>query len=123
ECCPERVLGVKCEYKLMLAIKRKKYPKEKVRQEKSAKQMERHLKGVANHRRIEILFLIAEKKGISVDSVSAILKCNLKTISAHILRLEQAGLVRKRNMGRLVVHELSPYGQAIQKFLKTFSHS
>jgi len=27
---------------------------------KSAKQLERHFKGIANHRRIEILFLIAE---------------------------------------------------------------
>lgn len=107
----------------MLAIKPKRYKKENIIKKKTPRQMERHLKGVANHRRIEILFLIAEKKGISVDLISAILKCNLKTISSHVLKLEHSGLIRKRNAGRMVLHELSPYGQIIYKFLQTFQHS
>lgn len=107
----------------MLAKKPKRFKKEKEFKKKTPRQMERHLKGVANHRRIEILFLIAEKRGISVDSISAILKCNLKTVSAHVLKLEHAGLIRKRNAGRMVLHELSPYGQTIHKFLTTFQYS
>ncbi|HBP00697.1 MAG TPA: hypothetical protein DD454_00565 [Candidatus Moranbacteria bacterium] len=107
----------------MLAKKLKRYKKKKVVKKKTFRQMERHLKGVANHRRVEILFLIAEKKGISVDSISVILKCNFKTTSVHLLRLEQAGLVRKRNMGRMVLHELSPYGRHIHEFLQTFQYS
>jgi DNA-binding transcriptional ArsR family regulator len=107
----------------MLAIKRKIKQKARPLKQKTPKQMERHLKGVANHRRIEILFLIADHKGITVDMLSILTKCNMKTISAHILRLENAGLVRKLNVGRAVSHELSPYGKTIHAFLRTFSHS
>jgi DNA-binding MarR family transcriptional regulator len=107
----------------MLAIKRKNKSAGKITKTKSPRQMERHLKGVANHRRIEILFLIAEHRGITVDVISGKTKCNMKTISSHILRLENAGLVRKRNVGRAVSHELSPYGKSIHTFLTTFSHS
>jgi DNA-binding MarR family transcriptional regulator len=107
----------------MLAIKRKNKNTGKIAKVKSPKQMERHLKGVANHRRIEILLLIAEHRGITVDMISGATKCNIKTISGHILRLENAGLVRKRNVGRAVSHELSPYGKSIHTFLITFSHS
>src|SRR3989344_9242082 len=78
---------------------------------KTAKQMERHLKGVANHRRIEILFLIARKEGISVEGISDSLQCNFKTISEHIRRLVHAGLVEKKYEGHIVRHKLSPYGR------------
>jgi DNA-binding MarR family transcriptional regulator len=87
---------------------------------KTPKQIERHLKGVANHRRIEILFLIAKNDGITVEKVAEALKCNFKTISEHIRRLVQAGLVNKKYQGRQVAHSLSPYGKKIYLFIKTF---
>jgi DNA-binding MarR family transcriptional regulator len=99
------------------------YKNKKNRKHKSAKQMERHLKGVANHRRIEILFLIAANKGITVENLAEDLDCNVKTISEHTRRLVQAGLVRKDHKGRTVAHELSPYGIILHKFLITFQHS
>src|SRR3990167_10099090 len=88
---------------------------------KTAKQMERHLKGVANHRRIEILFLVADEEGISVEGISTNLRCNFKTISEHIRRLTQAGLVEKKYEGHTVRHRLSPYGRVFITFLKSFS--
>jgi len=90
---------------------------------KSAKQMERHLKGVANHRRIEILFLISKEEGISVEGITQSLGCNFKTISEHIRRLALAGLIEKNYKGRNVEHTLSPYGKTFISFLTTFSHS
>lgn len=105
-------------YTSMLVYKRKKE-----KRHKSAKQMERHLKGVANHRRIEILFLVAANPGITVENLAEDLDCNVKTISEHTRRLAQAGLVRKNYKGRNVAHELSPYGKIIYKFLETFQHS
>ena len=99
------------------------YKRKREKRHKSAKQMERHLKGVANHRRIEILFLIAANKGITVEDIAGSLDCNVKTISEHTRRLAQAGLVRKDYKGRNVTHELSPYGNIIHKFLRTFQHS
>ena len=107
----------------MLAIKRKNKTVKKETKTKTPKQIERHLKGVANHRRIGILFLIAKQGGISVDIISMRTRCNIKTISAHLIRLENAGLIRKINAGRMVCHELSPYGRTIYNFLETFSHS
>ncbi len=63
---------------------------------KNSRQLERHFKGVANHRRIDILFLIKKNNGVTVDQISKILKCNFKTISEHTRRLVQAGLVSKK---------------------------
>jgi len=105
----------------MLAIKRKRI-KNNIVKIKSFRQLEHHLKGVANYRRIQILFLIAGNNGITVDNIAIKLKCNVKTISGHLLRLTQAGLIRKNNKGNMIAHELSPYGKVFYKFLNSFSH-
>ena len=107
------------------------YPKQKhrtvtkIRKQipKTAKQLERHLKGVANHRRIQILFLISENPGISVEGISNRLGCNFKTISEHIRRLVLAGLAEKKYQGNSVSHSLTPYGKIFMTFLNSFSYS
>ena len=91
--------------------------------QKTAKQLERHMKGVANHRRIDILFLIGKQDGITLEGIAEHLDCNIKTISEHARRLVQAGLVDKKYQGRTVQHTLSPYGKTFHRFLTTFSHS
>ncbi|MBU2540048.1 ArsR family transcriptional regulator [Patescibacteria group bacterium] len=90
---------------------------------KTAKQLERHFKGISNHRRIEILKLVAENGGISLDNIAESLECNIKTISGHTQKLTQAGLVNKKYRDREVAHFLSPYGKIFYKFITTFSHS
>lgn len=87
---------------------------------KTAKQMERHLKGVANHYRIEILLLIAEQPKITLDSIVKTLKANEKTIGEHARRLYGAGLIDKKYCGASVEHSLSPYGRTFVRFLKAF---
>ena len=87
---------------------------------KTAKQMERHLKGMANHHRIDILLLLAKQKGISLNSISSALDANEKTIGEHTRRLYVAGLVNKKYQGNVVEHSLSPYGRTFVRFLKTF---
>ncbi len=87
---------------------------------KTAKQLERHLKGIANHRRIEILRQIDKSDGITLEDIADNLECNIKTISEHTRRLVQAGLVNKKYEGRSVAHSLSPYGRRILKFIDTF---
>lgn len=99
----------------MLAKKRKIK-----KRQKTPKQMERHLKGVASHRRIKILFLIAEEDGIALDGICEAIKGNTKTVSEHTKKLVQSGLVNKTRRGREVSHSLSPYGKRFLKFLKTF---
>ncbi|MDP3770392.1 MAG: ArsR family transcriptional regulator, partial [bacterium] len=63
---------------------------------KTAKQMERHLKGMANHYRVEILLLIAANDGITLENIVKTLEANEKTIGEHTRRLYVAGLVNKK---------------------------
>jgi predicted transcriptional regulator len=90
---------------------------------KTGKQMERHLKGMANHYRIEILLLVSEREGISLENISKTLGANEKTLGEHTRRLHQAGLINKRYHGRLVEHSLSPYGKTFVQFLKSFQRA
>ncbi len=87
---------------------------------KTAKQFERHFKGVANHRRIDILLLVSKNPDITLDGIAENLDKNFKTISEHTRRLVQAGLLNKKYQGRSVIHSLSPYGEKFVEFIKTF---
>lgn len=82
--------------------------------------MERHLKGMANHWRIKILFLIGDRQGITLEDIIETLDANEKTIGEHVRRLFNAGLVDKKYRGRYVEHKLSPYGKTFVRFLDTF---
>ncbi len=90
---------------------------------KTAKQMERHLKGMANHYRIEILLLVAERGGITLEDIVETLEANEKTIGEHTRRLFQAGLINKKYRSKFVEHTLSPYGKTFARFLKSFQHA
>lgn len=87
---------------------------------KTAKQMERHLKGMANHYRIEILLLISERNGITLEDIVSTLNANEKTLGEHTRRLYQAGLINKKYKGKFVEHTLSPYGKTFARFLWSF---
>ena len=86
---------------------------------KTPKQMERHLRGVANHYRIQILLTVAKQDGITLEDLVITLKANQKTTSEHTRRLVQAGLLNKNYRGRFVEHTLSPYGRLFVQFLKS----
>ncbi len=88
-------------------------------EEKSFRQLERIVRGFANHRRIEILELLGRQSELSVVEISDKLRINFKTASEHIRRLAIAGLVLKRSAGAAVRHKLSDRGEVILKFLRT----
>lgn len=90
---------------------------------KGPRKMERHFKGVSNHRRIQILLLIGKKPGITLDGIVEDVKGNLKTIAEHTRRLALAGLVEKTYQGREVQHKLTPYGGQFDEFIRAFSNS
>jgi len=85
--------------------------------------MERHLKGIANHRRIQILLLIAARNNLTLDDIVKAVDANEKTVGEHTRRLAQAGLVNKSYRGKFVEHTLSPYGRLFVKFLKSFQQT
>ncbi len=82
--------------------------------------MERHLKGMANHYRIEILLLITERDDITLEDIVRAIGANEKTLGEHTRRLVVAGLVNKKYRGKFVEHTLSPYGKNFAKFLHSF---
>lgn len=85
---------------------------------KSYRQLERIVKGFANHRRIQILELLKKEPELSVIEIAGKLKINFKTASEHIRRLAIAGLVLKRSDGISVRHKLTERGKTILKFLR-----
>ena len=91
--------------------------------QKTAKQMERHLKGMANHYRIGILLFIASQGTVTLENIVQGLDANEKTIGEHTRRLHVAGLVNKKYRGKFVEHTLSPYGKIFANFLKSFSNN
>ena len=99
------------------------HKKDRYKFPKTEKQMEKHIKGVANHHRIKILMLIKEEEGITVDGITTVLRGNFKTISEHTRRLVYAGLIEKKYRGRNIAHSLTPYGEIFVTFLKTFQYS
>jgi predicted ArsR family transcriptional regulator len=86
---------------------------------KNFRELERMVRGFANHRRIQILALLLESPELSVDEVAGELKINYKTAADHLRRLAIAGLVLKRSDSVSVRHKLSSRALVILKFLRT----
>ena len=83
------------------------------------RRLEKWIKGVSNHRRIEILDLLQRKPKLSLINISHELKVNFKTIGEHVRRLHIAELVSKHNLARDVEHELTKRGRHVLTFLRT----
>lgn len=88
------------------------------KQNKTYREIERIVKGFANHRRVEILEFLARMPEMSVADISEQLNINFKTASEHIRRLAIAGLLIKRSDGRSIRHKLTKRGFVILKFLR-----
>ena len=86
---------------------------------KTFRYLERVTKGIANHRRIEILSLLEKSPELSLSEVTDALGINLKTAGEHLRRLTIAGLVAKRNAGAAVRHIVTAEGRKALKFLRT----
>jgi len=76
-------------------------------------------KGVASHRRLEILEIVNKKPELSVEEISEAIKTNFANASGHINRLVIGGLIMKRHDGNFVRHKLTDRGVTFLKFLKT----
>jgi DNA-binding MarR family transcriptional regulator len=87
---------------------------------KTSKQLERHFKGVANSKRIDILMLVSTKPSIILTEITERLKTNTKTTAEHTRRLVDAGLLNKKYNGHTVEHTVSPYGEKIVKIILNF---
>ncbi|OGG54910.1 hypothetical protein A3C20_02095 [Candidatus Kaiserbacteria bacterium RIFCSPHIGHO2_02_FULL_55_25] len=87
--------------------------------EKNYRQIERIVKGFANHRRLQILDLLKREPELSVEDISERLTIGYENASDHVRKLAIAGLVMKRNEGSAVRHRLTPRAESILVFCKT----
>src|SRR5689334_15569578 len=92
---------------------------EEVSMAANLKRLERMVKGVSNHRRIEILGLLDTRGEQDLTHISRALGINFKTCYEHTRRLAIAGLVYKQPKGQSVLHTVSPLGKKVLTFLRT----
>lgn len=85
---------------------------------KTNRDLERIVKGFANHKRIEILFLLKKEPELSLREISDRLKSDFKNVSVHIGKMQIAGLLTKKNRGNMVCHKLTNRGKGILQFVR-----
>jgi len=85
---------------------------------KTNRELERIVKGFANHRRLQILQLLEKEPELSVQEISERIKSEMKNISAHITKMAISGLVMKRNDSKSIRHKLTKRGSTILKFVR-----
>jgi len=83
--------------------------------------LEQIVKGFANHRRIDVLYLLAGTPGISVEEVAESCQVEYKTIASHLRKMAASGLITKKYYGRRVEHRLTSHGEQAVKFLNCLS--
>lgn len=84
----------------------------------TARQLERIIKGFANHRRIQILDLLKRVPELSVEDIAEELNIGYVNASDHVRKMAIAGLLMKRSEGNKVRHKLTPRGETILVFCK-----
>lgn len=84
--------------------------------------IERVMKGVANHWRVEILTLLNEKPELSVTELASHVKTDFRTLAEHTRKLVNAGLIMKRHDGQSVRHKVTKLGEQVLQFLKTIAN-
>jgi len=84
-----------------------------------SRQLERIVKGFANHRRLDILELLQRTPELSVEEIAEKLSIGYENTSDHIRKLAIAGLVMKRYDKKSVRHKLTPRAKVILTFCKT----
>ncbi len=87
---------------------------------RSPKELERYFKGIANHRRIEILLMIRKNPSLSLDNITEKLEANYKTISGHVAKLIYSGLVSRNQSGERAEYTLTSYGKEVCIFMEDF---
>jgi len=80
--------------------------------------IERLLKGFANHNRLKILELLEKEPELSVVDIAEKLKIGYENASDHIRKIATSGLLMKRNDGPSVRHKLTPLALSILAFCK-----
>ena len=85
---------------------------------KKPRQLEKIIKGFDNHRRIQILELLAKEPELSLFEIADELDADFRVIHEHVRRMVSAGLVLKRREKFSVRHTLSNRGKRVLSFIR-----
>ena len=85
---------------------------------KNFRQLERIVRGFANHNRMHILNLLDENDGLDLLAIARGCGINYKTAAEHVRRLTDAGLLSKRPKGTHVHHTMTSKGKKVLAFLR-----
>jgi predicted transcriptional regulator len=86
---------------------------------KTGKDLEKYFKGLANHRRIDILIFVAKNPRVTVEYIAEALGCNFQTIAVHLQKLTRSDFIEKKYRGRAVQHTISDRGKKYLSFIST----
>ncbi len=67
-------------------------------------------KAVANDRRIRILRMLLKKREMSISQISQGINLSFKSTSRHLLRLEDVGLIKRRQDSLWVYYSINREG-------------
>ena len=81
------------------------------------KELTKIFKALANERRLRILYLLARGGKETVSSISHNLGLSIRSISKHLLKLEDAGLVARKQTSRWVYYSLNDHPEGEVKYL------
>jgi len=69
-------------------------------------ELERHLRAVANRRRLEIIQLLHRQASLPLYEIAAKIKLSVKTTNKHLNQLLHTGFVAKSRQGLFVIYRL-----------------
>lgn len=78
---------------------------------------EKLVKGIANHRRLEMLEMINKMPNMSGEEIIEKLKINYQTGSSHLQKLVRSGLVQNHRFHQSQLYTITPFGSHIIKLL------
>ena len=82
------------------------------------RELERIVKGFANHRRLRVLTLLEGDPDLSIDKIAERLNMGYMNASDHLRRMTLAGLVAKHGREGIMLHRLTPRAGMILAFCK-----
>ena len=71
------------------------------------KEIEKVLKALANHRRLEILKVLKVRKDITVGEIANIIRLSFRSTSRHLAILSAAGIVDRKQISLEVYYTIS----------------
>lgn len=79
-------------------------------------------KSLGNARRISILIYLLERRELTVGQISELLKLSFKSVSKHLLILENTEIIKKRQIGLNMLYSINNnFPRSILSFLKELS--